>query len=93
MVDRYGLAGQVTAFFLFPLFLGSKFAAGSYRVKKWWTISSTTFSEDDTFEVTTAGNKDGPAHGLGTFSLPALDWALMPCRSGRVKALRNPRSL
>jgi hypothetical protein len=92
MVDRYGLAGLAISFFMFPLFLGSEFAAGNYRALKVWAITD-PFAEEDTFEVATAGNKDGPGLGLGQFSVGELQNVLMTCASGRVKKLRNPRAL
>ena len=93
--DRY----LVTAFFQQPMILNADFAAGYYTIVYQWQISGTSYSRTDTFRVLAAGDKDGDCTALGlhqsggTMFGEGASFALMQGRAGRIKMMRNPRSL
>lgn len=87
--DRY----LVTAFFLFPLFLGAKYTAAHYQVWLTYSVSSTVYATVATFEVVSSGNKDGDLVSLTTKNFPAVAHALGQTRSGRIRRFTNPRAL
>ena len=88
-VDRY----SVTGLFHATIFLGADYSAGYYRIAVCWIIATVAFQATYTFEVLAQGNKDGPVLAIATMDFRAVSYALAHTRLGRVKRLRNPRSL
>lgn len=87
--DRYVL----TAFFLLPLFLDANFAAGRYHAVFNYSISGTPLRETYEFEVLSLGGGDGAGIALAMMEMPHADYAVQWAQGGRIKKLRNPRSV
>lgn len=92
--------GRYTGVFHYWLFVGNNphvpleqpFAAGRYFVRYDWTISGTTYSKVDTFDVIAGGHQNGAVIAMEAFDRPHSRFMVMQLDNGHLVAGRNPKA-
>ena len=83
----------LTGYFQVPLQISSLYSTGRHRAVFNYTLSGTTYFQTAEFEVLGMGDADGAGIALHVMDMPHADYALMLSEQGRIKRMRNPRSV
>lgn len=81
---------RTTAMFFLPLFLGSLYAVGNYRVVYQWANSSVTNQAVDTFEIVTGGDALGDVAAMHAYDCPDGTFVVRQVGRGLLTVGRGP---
>lgn len=86
LLDRITQVGL----FHYPLYLGSGYSAGQYRVTYYATVGSYEYLGEDGFEIIAGGHQDGAVVGMYFYFRPHANFIVEQLASGKIIKGRNP---